>query len=95
MLDNPLNSLGRGYLHKFRWDSEGNRTFLMTALNVQSFQDREIQVPEWIGKVKKYVFEVQRELIQERSMVFIIEAQIFLTCSNPSRQLCLLVSIQK
>ena len=67
----------------------------MTAENVRCFQDREIQVPEWIGKVKNYVFEVQRELIQDRSMVFIIEAQIFFTHSTPARKLCFLVSVHK
>ena len=65
----------------------------MTAENVRSFQDRQIQVHEWIGKVKNYVFQVQGELIKERSMVFLIETQIFFTHSTPSRQLCLLVSV--
>ena len=88
-----MNFSGRGYLHKFREDSEGNRTFLMKADNVKTFQDREIEIQEWIGKVKNYVFQVQGELIQDRSMVFIIEAQIFFTHSTPSRQLCLLVSV--
>ena len=67
----------------------------MNADNVKCFQDREIQVPEWIGKVKNYVFEVQKELIQDKSMIFIIEAQIFFTHSTPSRQICFLVSINK
>ena len=65
----------------------------MTAENVKCFQDREIQAPEWIGKVKNYIFQVQAELIQDRSMVFIIEAQIFFTHSTPSRELCFLVSV--
>ena len=82
-------------MNKFRRDSQGNRTFLMTAQNVKCFQDREIQVPEWIGKVRDYVFKVQGQLIQDRSMVFIIEAQIFLTHSTPSRQLCLIVSLHE
>ena len=80
-------------MHKYRLDSKGNRTFLMKAENVKCFQDREIQAHEWIGNVKNYVFQVQGQLIQDRSMIFIIETQIVFTYSSPSRQLCFLVSV--
>ena len=74
-------------MHKYRLDSQGNRTFWMKAENLKCYQDREIQVHEWIGKVKNYVFQVQGELFKDRSMVFITEAQNFFTHSNPSKQL--------
>ena len=41
--------LGRGYLEKFKYDVRGNRSLLMTAENVKSYNDQEVIVPEWIG----------------------------------------------
>ena len=58
--------LGSGYLDKFRLNSQGNRMFWMKADNVKCYQYRVIQVTEWIGKVKKYVFQVQGDFIKDR-----------------------------
>ena len=89
-----FNFLGRGYLDKFRFNVREERTLLMTADNVKSFQEQEITIPQWIGKVKTYLMNVQGHLIEKKSMVIIIESQIFLTCMQPARQVCLIVSKQ-
>ena len=64
----------------------------MSAENVKAFQDQEMLTPEWMGRVKKYVMEVQQDLIKDKEMVFMLESQIFFTNTRPSRQLCVLVS---
>ena len=64
----------------------------MSAENVKAFQDQEMLTPEWMGRVKKYVIEVQQDLITDKEMVFMLESQIFFTNTRPSRQLCVLVS---
>ena len=84
--------VGHGYLEKFKLNLRGERTFLMSAENVKAFQDQEMLTPEWMGRVKKYVMEVQKDLIKDKEMVFMVEAQIFFTCTKPCRQLCVLVS---
>ena len=71
------------------------RTFLMTADNVKSFQEQEIMIPQWIGKVKTYLMNVQGHLIEKKSMVIMIESQIFLTYTQPPRQVCFIVSRKK
>ena len=90
-----MNFLGRGYLKKFRFDVREQRTFLMTADNVKSFQEQEITIPQWIGKVKTYLMNVQGHLIEKKSMVIMIESQIFLTYTQPPRQVCFIVSRKK
>ena len=82
-------------MEKFKLDLQGEKTFLMSAENVKAFQDQEMLTPEWMGKVKNYVIEVQKDLIKEKEMVFMVEAQIFLTYTNPFRQLCVLVSRER
>ena len=89
-----LNFSGRGYLNKFRFDVREERTLLMTDDNVKSFHEQEITIPQWIGKVKNYLTNVQGHLIEKKSMVIMIESQIFLTCTQPARQVCLIVSKQ-
>ena len=89
-----LNFSGRGYLKKFRFDVREEKTLLMTADNVKSFHEQEITIPQWIGKVKSYLMNVQGHLIEKKSMVIMIESQIFLTCTQPARQVCLIVSKQ-
>ena len=84
--------VGRGYLQKFKLDVRGEETFLMSAESVKDFQGQEMIIPEWIGRVKKYVMQVQADLIQDREMVIMIESQIFFTYTKPSRQICVLVS---
>ena len=64
----------------------------MTADNVKSFQEQEIMIPQWIGKVKTYLMNVQGHLIEKKSMVIMIESQIFLTYTEPARQVCFIVS---
>ena len=64
----------------------------MTADNVKYFQEQEIMIPQWIGKVKTYLMNVQGHLIENKCMVIMIESQIFLTCTQPPRQVCLIVS---
>ena len=64
----------------------------MTADNVKSFQEQEITIPQWIGKVKTYLMNIQGHLIEKKSMVIMIESQIFLTYTQPARQVSLIVS---
>ena len=87
-----LKFSGRGYLEKFKLNAHGEKTFLMSAEHVKAFQDQEMLTPEWMGKVKKYVIEVQKDLIKDKEMVFMVESQIFFTYTTPSRELCVLVS---
>ena len=64
----------------------------MTQDNVKSFQEQQITIPQWIGKVKTYLMNVQGHLIEKKSMVIMIESQIFLTYTQPARQVCFIVS---
>ena len=83
--------LGRHYLEKYRYDENGDRTQLMTVEYVNKFENSEIRIDTWIGSVKHYVRQVDVEMIQDKSMIFIIEAQTFNTYTIPSRQLCIVV----
>ena len=85
--------VGRGYLEKFKLDVRGGETFLMSAEHVKASQEQEMLIPEWIGAVKKYVMQVQPDLIEDREMVIMIESQIFFTYTEPSRQICVVVSV--
>ena len=83
--------VGRFYLEKYRHDSNQEATKLMTAENVKYFQNAEILIDKWIGRLRNYVTQVVPEMIEEKTMVFMMEAQIFLTHTEPPRELCVVV----
>ena len=83
---------GRHYLEKYRHDKSGKRTHLMKAEHVKSFLNSEVVIHKWIGDVRNYVMQVDPELIQDKSMIFLMEAQIFYTYTKTSRELCVVVS---
>ena len=80
-------------MEKFQHDSNETRTLLLTWENVKCFLNREIVIEQWISSAKNYLTQVQADLIEDRRMVFIIESQIFLTYTQPTRQLCFVVGL--
>ena len=84
--------LGRDYLEKYKLDSNGDRSKLMTRDGVQSFKDREVKIDEWNGKVRSYLSAVDENILQDRDMVFVVQASMFLTYTTDTRQLSVLVS---
>ena len=66
---------------------------MMSALEVNSFMEREIDLYEWILQVREYVKEKEASLISHRRLVFIIESQTFKTATDPSRDLTVMVSV--
>ena len=78
-------------MEKYRHDADDKITQLMTAEHVKSFQNSEIHIDKWIDMVRNYVTQVVPEMIEEKKMVFMMEAQIFLTHTEPPRELCVVV----
>ena len=46
----------------------------------------------WNGRVKKFVLDTAEHLIEDRRMVFVVQSQMFLTYTQPSRTVCVIVS---
>ena len=57
---------------------------------MKSFDNCEVIIENWIGSVKHYLSQVQKDFI-DKDMVFIIEAQVFMTYTEPTRKLCTVV----
>ena len=50
-------------------------------------------VDQWMADVKLYVKAVDLELISDRKHIFAIETKIFLTYTEPERQMAVMVCI--
>ena len=96
MLDFCFLLVGRHYLEKYCHDKNDLRirTQLMKPEHVQNFENAEVTIPKWIGRVKNYVMQVVPELVADKRMVFMMETQIFFTYTTPSRQLCVVVCVK-
>ena len=57
------------------------------------YMNRMIGVDKWMGEIKMYVHAVNPEMISDRKLVFGIETKIFLTYTEPARQLTVMVGI--
>ena len=53
----------------------------------------EIDVDQFIDDLKNYVMYVNVKLFTSKNMIFIIEMQTFRTYTEPSRKVCVMVSI--
>ena len=57
------------------------------------FRKSEIVIDKWIGRVKNYVIMAELDLIEDKSMVFTVEAQMFFTYTEPTRNLSVIVRV--
>ena len=58
----------------------------MTGENVKSFRKSEVVIDKWIGRVKNYVIMAELDLIEDKSMVFTVEAQMFFTYNRTNQK---------
>ena len=47
----------------------------------------------WIGDVKRYILDVNGELVLDRTLVFVIQSEIFMTNTDPKRAVSVMVSL--
>ena len=64
----------------------------MTADSVRNTDNAEVLIDNWNGKVKQYLIQVDENLIEDRSMVFIMQCQIFLTYTVPAKYVSVIMS---
>ena len=66
----------------------------MTCTSVKSFHEAEVLIDDWNGRVQSFIREGDQDLIADKSMVFIVQCQMFLTYTDPSRTITVIVSYQ-
>ena len=79
-------------MEKYKLDVDGNNTNLMTYNSVKCFHESEVISDTWLGHVKKFVLQFARDLIEDKSMLFIVQSQMFLTYTEESRTISVIVS---
>ena len=64
---------------------------ILSVSGVQDFMEEYKEIHSWMGNVKKYLCEMNQELLNDKTFLFVLECQIFLTNTTPKRSISVMV----
>ena len=85
--------LGNEYFKRFSKNSDGSKVLFWTSKRVNEYMEEMQDVSKWMAKLKYYVKAIEEDLIADKKLVFVIESQIFLTYTEPAREISVMVGI--
>ena len=85
--------LGPDYFKRFVKNADGTRVKFRTSYEVNNYMNAMRDVDKWMRDVKCYIQAIDADLICDRKLIFGIETKIFLTYTEPSRQMAVMVGI--